>query len=269
MPSQNNLIIKSLTETLQRGIDPAKVYDLVTRMNADLNTAYNTVIDGPLPAIDGFLLTRLNAASLEGEIPRSFNIAYTDENNQFWFGQRITQFDEEVPFWTFGFGDLLSDPVVDPTSFFRIGSIADGKFWLSQNILWDGAAWDRDDAALGALKLDLIDGQLSFDWWDSVLADFRNTWLWDGREQLCANFADSSYLSFVTLDANDVIHLGETAATDTTPAGHIAIPAKISTEIPLSGDADNDGIIIIDKTLNYFVWYANGLRYRVAGIAYP
>lgn len=239
-------------------------------MNSDLNEVFNAVFDGPLPAVDAFNLLNLNAANLTGtRLPTTFRIAYLDDVNIFTRGQTITENDDEEPFWEFGFGNTLSDPVVDPTSFLRIGSLADGEFFISQNAFFDGAAWDQDDAAIDSLILNFENGELNFEWWDNALGDFRNTWSFVGREQLVGNFADSAFLSFVTVDDNDVIRLGETAATDTTPAGHIAIQAKISTEIPLDGDTDNDGIIIIDKTLHYFVFYEGGRRYRVAGTLYP
>ncbi len=280
MPSDNNLIIRSLTQTLQQSFKGdadkigelinSKLYDLINRMNGDLNQVFNAVFDGPLPAVDGFNLTRLNAASLEGtRLPDTFRVAYLDDLNGFTRGQLIVEEDDVEPFLQTGFGSILVDSVTPPGSYFRHGALTDGEFFLSQNMFWDGAAWDRDDSGLDALRIDFIDGELSFDWWDAVLNDFRNTWLFAGREQLCANFADDDYLSLFAIDDNDVIHLGETAATDTTPAGHIAIPAKISTEIPLDGDAANDGIIVMDKTLKYLVFYMAGRRYRVAGVLYP
>lgn len=270
MPSDNNLIIRSLTETIK---EPPKdndelrnllsrTYDLITRMNQDLNEVFNAVFDGPLPAVDGFELTRLNAAVLEGELPSGFNIAYLDEINAFLRGQSILETDDEVPLLQFGFTS-------SPTSYLRIGALDDGEFFLSQNAFFDGAVFDQDDAAIDSLIFHFVGGELSLEWWDNVLGDFRNTWTIAGREILCEDFADTAQLSFVLIDDNDVIHLGESAATDTTPAGHIAIPAKINTEIPLDGDADNDGIIIIDKTNKYLVFYTGGLRYRVAGVAYP
>jgi hypothetical protein len=285
MPSDNNLIIRSLTQTLQQRLEDdsqkdaaekigelinSKLYDLLNRMNEDLNETFNTLFDGPLPAVDAFALLNLNADNITGtRFPDTFRIAYLDDVNIFTRGQTITEDDDTEPFWKFGFGNTLSDPIVDPTSFLRIGALADGEFFISQNAFFDGAAWDQDDTAIDSLVINLIDGQFSFDWWDNVLGDFRNTWLWDGREQLIADFADTAYLSFVFVDDNDVIHLGESAATDTTPAGHIAIQAKISSEIPLDGDVDNDGIIIIDKTNKYLVFYTGGLRYQVTGVAYP
>lgn len=267
MPSLNNLAIKSLTETLQREVKPEKIYDLIQRMNADLNAVYNAVFDGPLPAVDGFALTRLNAASLEGEIPESFNIAYKDEINTFWFGQEIVQFDDEVPFWKLGFGDLLSDPVVDPTSYFRIGSITDGEFFISQNVFYDGAAFDRDDSGIGALKLDFLDGDLAFTWWDSVLGDFRSTWSFSGRELFCGNFDDDDVISAILVDDDDVVRLGESAQTDTTSVGWPAIPTKINTQLPAAA-ASSDGVIGIDKTNNRFVFYHSGNRYYVTGTSF-
>ena len=271
MPSDNNLIVRSLINTLQREVKPEKLYDLVNRMNNDLNEVFNTVFDGPLSPVDGFELTRLDAASLEGtRLPDTFRVAYLDDLNEFTRGQMITQPDVEEPFWTFGIGDLLSDPVVDPDSFFRIYAYSADEFGIAQNIYFDGATEIRDDNTNGAVELDFYNGICSLYWWDSVLNGFRNTWGWNGREQVIYNFADDpTPLSFALIDDNDVIHLGEDAATDTTPSGYITIPSRDTTEIPIDGDATADGIICIDKTLNYLVFYVNGARYRLAGVAYP
>lgn len=271
MPSQNKLIVQTLINTFQRELKPEKVYEATNKMSSDLNKVFDALFDGPLPAVDGFALIRLNAAVLEGEIPESFNIAYTDINNVFDFGQTIIQNDDETPFLLLGFGNV-SDPTapIDPSSYLRLGSLTDGEFFLSQNMLWDGVAFDRDDNAIGALKLDFISGDLAFTWWDDILGDFRSTWSFSGREIFSGNFADDDVLSVALVDDNDVIRLGESAATDTTPSGYIAIPAKDATQIPLDGDADNDGIICFDKTNKYIVAYISGRRYRTAALTlYP
>jgi len=268
MPSKNNLIIKTLTNTFQSGyLDPAKTYDLVNRMNQDLNEVFNAVFDGPLPAVSGFNLTSLNAANLVGPIPESYHLAYTDRVNSFSRGQEIVQDDEEEPFLKFGFGDLVSDPVVTPSSYFRIGSIGDGDFFISQNSFWDGSVFDRDDATIGAVRVDLINGDLAFNWYDTVLGDFRDTWSFSGKDILCSNFDDDDVLAFALLDEEDVFRLGESAAIDNTPKGWIAIPAKVFTELPAAGP-ESDGIIGINKTSNRFVFYHSGLRYYVTGTSF-
>lgn len=240
-------------------------------MNTDLNEVFNAVFDGPLPAVDGFNLTRLDAESLEGtRLPDTFRIAYLDDLNAFTRGQSFINNDDEEPVFQIGFGNLTDPSLpITPTSYWRFGSLADGEFYVSQNASWDGAAWIQDDNAIDSLVCNFIDGDLSLFWWDSVLGDFRNTWALSGPEIFIANEADDASLSFALRDANDVIRLGESAAVDTTPAGYIAIPAKTNTQIPLDADADNDGIILIDKTNKYLVFYTGGLRYRVAGVAYP
>lgn len=265
--SPNKLIVQTLINTFQREVKPEKLYDALNRMAADLNAAYNVIFFGPLEAVDGFALTRLNAASLEGEIPRSFNIAYTDEVNQFWRGQLITEDDDEEPFLKVGFGNLLSDPVVDPTSYFRLGSLADGEFYFSQNAGFDTGAFVQDDASIDSLIVNFENGELSLEWWDNVLGDFRNTWTIAGSEILCSNFDDDAQLSLVIRDDEDVFRLGENAAIDNTPKGWVAIPAKVFAELPAAG-AEADGLIGINKTSNRFVFYHSGARYYVTGTSF-
>lgn len=276
MPSDNNLIIRSLTETVKQPPKDedelrnllSRVYDLITRMNTDLNEVFNTVFDGPLAAVDGFALTRLNAASLEGEIPESFNIAYTNVINIFTRGQLFINDDDEEPTFQVGFGNTV-DPI-DPTSYWRMGSLADGEFYTSQNALWNGTGWERDDNAIGSLVSAFDNGQVNLTWWDSVLTDFRGTWSVVGKNILSADFADATELSLVLMDDNDVFHFGEDCATDgISSAGYIAIPAKTTAQLPPTGNADHDGVIAIGKSNNSLVFYHGGVRYRCAGVAFP
>ena len=267
MPSPNKLIIRTLVGTLQRKIDPEKLYDALDRMAKDLSSVYDVVFDGPLEAVDGFNLTRLNAAVLEGELPPGMGVAYLDELNEFSRGQSIVWNDVEEPFLEFGFGDQTQVPPVDPNSYFRILSVADDEFSITQNIFWDDNAgnWERDDGALGALSLEFIDGDINFLWYDSVLPAFRNTFNISGKVISAMDDADAVLLSIIELDAFDVIRVGEDAATDNTPVGHFAIPAKASAQLPATGDINASGIIIIDKTNNRLCFYHGTVRYYVAG----
>jgi len=270
MSHTKSIVTRSLINTFQREVKPEKLFSVLTSMNDLLDESYDFITEGPLPAIDGFNLTRLNAASLEGDFPPGFNIAYLDEINAFSRGQRIVLDDGAEPFLIMGFGDDDPENPVVPSSYFRVGTYQDSEFFISQNVSYDAGFYTQDDAADGSLLIEFIAGTANIKWWDSVLGDFRNTWEINGPEILCSDDADNASYSFVIRDANDVFRLGEDCATDgAASAGYIAIPAKPAAQIPPSGSADADGIIVIDKTTNYLVFYHSGLRYRVAGVAYP
>lgn len=258
--SKNETVISSLIETLQREVKPEKLYDALRTMNVDLKKIYTALFDGPLPPVDGYDLLRLNAAVLNGPLPEEYKLAYTDRANVFTRGQSIFHADELEPFLTFGFDG--------PDSFFRLGSIADGEFYLSQNFLWDGATWDRDDSGIGASLLQLIDGEIWYSYYDTVLADLRVAFRFSGRQIIAYNFAQDNDVSIFYITDDDVVHLGGNAAGDGSPYGWPAIPDYATGSLPASGDAACDGVIAIDKTTHKIVFYANGLRYGVVGTAF-
>lgn len=286
--SPNKGMIDSLISTLQRneilvpddkvrklGLQwlPAKLYDGLRKMNFDLNKAYDALFDGPLPPVDGYYLTRLNAAVLTGPIPESYHLAYTDRNNVFTRGQTIIweEFDEvpDEPFLKMGFGDATQDPEVFPLSYLRIGSIIDEMFFLSQNTYWDGTQWLRDNDVTGASRIDFMDGDIVLNWWDDLLlpsADYRRTFTFRGREIKYGNFDQTVDFSLLYISDADVIKFASDATADGTglPAGWPALPAAITANLPIAG-AVADGVVGIDKTLHAFFFYVNGFRYRVVG----
>src|SRR5689334_4984567 len=64
----------------------------ITQLNSDLDTIFNTINNGPLPAIDGSKLTGLTFTQLAGIIPRTklpSQVAYTDVANIFTLAQLV------------------------------------------------------------------------------------------------------------------------------------------------------------------------------------
>lgn len=267
--SPNKVIIGSLVSTLQKEVKPEKLYDALRKMNQDLNKIYEALFDGPLPAVDGYNLTRINAAVLNGPIPESYNLAYKDRLNHFVRGQQIVYNDVSEPFWTFGFGSETADPVVVPSSYMRIGSKVDEEFFISQNMFWTGAAWDFDSAT-GSLRLDFINGEILAWWYDAVLLDLRKTFHLKGKELFVENFAQTGDISIYRVDDYDVVRLGDSAlANGTTPNGWPSIPNTAAANLPVaSATPTTNGVIGIDATNFRFVFYTNNARYYVAGTAF-
>lgn len=284
--SPNKGMIDSLVSTLQRNEilvpddkvrklnlewKPAKLYDGLRKMNLDLNKIYDALFDGPLPPVDGFFLTRINAAALNGPIPESYNLAYTDRNNIFTRGQTIAEAREEA-FLSMGFGTLIGSQAegnITPNSFIRIGATKDDEFYLSQNIFLDQGDWKLDDVTLGASRIDFINGDIVTNWYDSTLPDFRRAFTFRGREIKYGNFDQSVDFSLFYITDHDVIKFASDATADGTglPAGWFSIPNADGSNLPVVGPNAN-GIIGINKTDHSFVYYVNGLRYRVIGVLF-
>lgn len=287
--SPNKGMIDSLVSTLQRneilvpddkvnklGLQwkPAKLYDSIRKMNQDLNKAYDALFDGPLPPVDGYYLTRLNAAVLNGIIPASYNLAYTNINNDFNHGQRIIWDDDQEPFLQMGFGDLMglntTFGVTIPGSYFRIGSEVDGEFFISQNLFVGDTGLERDDVTTGASRINFLQGDIVFNWYDDILTDMRRTFTVRGREIKIGNWDQSVDFSlFYVTDTNDVVRFCTDATADGTgvPAFWPAFPQAVTANLPTAG-AIADGVFGIDKTLHALVFYVNGLRYRVVGTSF-
>lgn len=279
--SPNKATISSLVETLQKKVEPAKLYDALRKMNDDLNKAYDALFFGPLPPVSGENLTDLNALELDGIVPEEnlpANLAFQDRENFFDEINFFVAEDREVLKIGFGVVDESEDgtrTVDDINSWFRIGPLDNNEFFLSQNFSWDGSSWTRDDEVLDGFIATIIAGDLQFSKWlpadafDYPAAYLADTWFFHGKELGIANYAQDDELSFSFLDENDIFFLGESASTFADLwRGHIAIPNKVDTDLPPTGEPICNGIICIDKTAADLVYYTNGLRYRINGTAF-
>jgi hypothetical protein len=279
--SPNKTTISGLVETLQKKVEPVKLYSALQKMNDDLNKTYDALFFGPLPAVDGNALTNLNSLNITGIIPEDNlpdNLAFQDRENI--FDQTNFFVSEESAVIQIGFGTI--DPEADPraysdepTSWFRIGPSADSEFFISQNFDWDGSDFTLDDDLLSGSIITFINGDIQIKKWlpadavdypDPYLAD---TWFFNGKEFGVKNYAQDDDVLFATVNDSDVILLAESAGELTDDfRGHIAIPTKLDTDIPASGEARCNGIICLDKTNNRLIYYIGSARYRLSGVAF-
>lgn len=281
--SPNKATITSLLQTLQNKTwieknEPSKLYDALVKMNDDLNKAYNALFFGPLPPVDGNALFNLNALNITGIIPEDnlpANIAFQDRFNL--FNELNSFINEEEASIAIGFGTIDADReyLDEPSSWLRFGSEADGEFFISQNFNWNGTDFDRDDDLISGSIIKFVDGDINLSKWlpadaidypDPYLAE---CWFFKGKEFGIRNYAQDDDLIFALIDSTDVILLGESAGSFVDDyRGYVAIPNKIDTALPISGQNEANGIIAIDKTNADLVYYTNGLRYRLNGVAF-
>lgn len=282
--SPNKAVKSGLIETLQRKVEPAKLYDALKKMDDDINKTYEALFDGPLPAVDGFALTRLNPESLDGiilEVNLPNSIAFQDRDNIFSESNKFVVDDESAIM--IGLGEVTvttnSDGATsrsdDVTSWFRASPKASGEFFISQNYNWTGTDYELDDALLSGSIIEFVDGDIQIksflpadgiDYTSPYLAD---TWFFNGKEFGVANYAQDDEILFAIVNESDVILLGESAGEFTDLwRGHIAIPAKSNADLPPSAEPMCNGIICIDKTANDLIYYVNDLRYRLNGVAF-
>jgi len=280
--SPNKATISGLVQTIQQKSwiekkEPAKLYDALLKIHEDLSKAYDTLFFGPLPAVDGNALTNLNALNIDGIIPEvnlPANIAFQDRVNLF---NDLNQFiNEEEASLALGFGSLDSDRayIDEPTQWLRAGAESDGLFFISQNFIWDGSTFERDDIAVSGSIIKFEDGNINIssflpadavDYPDPYLAE---TWFFHGKDFGIRNYAQDDDLLLCIVNESDVLLLGESAGEFTDLwRGHVAIPGKIDTDLPPAGNESN-GIICIDRTNNRLIYYANDLRFRLSGVSF-
>jgi len=282
--SPNKATIAGLVETLQRKVEPNKLYDAIKKMNDDLNKAYDALFFGPLPGVDGSALTNLTATNLTGIVPEENlpdNIAFQDRENLFDFLN--TFINEDVESIKIGFGSLDVDReyVDEPTSWFRFGSISDGQFFLSQNYSWDGSTYTRDNELISGSIIEFIEGEIFLNWlapadaFSYPAVHLEETFSIQGKEIWCKDYEqDADNLNVVLIDQYDIIHLADEAGSYTDLfRGHLAIPDKTDTKLPaIDGAFPNrlDGIICINKTSTpaRLVYYSKGTRYYLAGTVF-
>lgn len=290
--SVNQATIASLVESLQKKVEPPKLYEALRRISLDLAQCYDALFFGPLPAVSGENLTDLNALELVGIVPEEnlpANLAFQDrvnifnETNDFVFDGDLNDKDE-LDSIRVGFGvlddngdDTRTDTEIE--SWFRIGIIQDKEFFISQNFKRDETEYLRDDETLDGLILEFIDGELNFKWWapadafdypDPYLAD---TWAIKGKGLWMTTYEQDDEMNIIYVDPHwDIIYLADSAGSFTDDwKGFLAIPNKQNVDLPVIDAAEPgrlDGIIAIDKTNNRLVYYTGGSRFRLAGVAF-
>lgn len=245
MSSNNQPTIASLVNGISGGLSPGQSYDLLKRISEDLDIVFSHVDDGLDVSAEHIDLTE----TPESQFPAT--VAFTDKINTFSVDQNIT-------------GILrIKNQILSSTSasgFFCDDRTAAGNFggmYKSGGILrlWDGVTQDRISIRYtGGIGMDgcvsLPISGISFN--NSV-----------GIYGL--NAAGTALLQIVQVDANNLVLLG--AAADSTGNGHVSIPRDTAANLPAAG-ATRNGIIVMDKTNNYFCYYVNGARYFLLGTAF-
>lgn len=237
-------------------------------MQDDLNAVYEALFDGPLPAVDGYALTRLNVESLEGIVSEDNlppNIAFQDRENTF------TE-DNFVEGEELSLSLAFYNGTDDIETRFRVGIMDEDQFYISSNYNWDTAAWVRDIDTKMSIALSFSEGEIRIVNWGLTTAEPADgeefeSFILNGKVISFRNLDQDDDLWFIGVDDNDVTRVGEDCDITGLPNGHFAIPAKASTELPTAG-VDADGIIIIDKTNHRICFYEGGNRYRVNGTAF-
>lgn len=280
--SINKTVISTLIETLQRKVEPAKLYDALRRIADDLAKTYDALFFGPLPAVSGKNLDLIEVP-LEKYNPDLYTPFQEDQliegENKSWLVQWIT-------------------PGVDSTgSFARMTQTADGTAIFSINLNEPETGWETDDGVRdgAALQMD-NEGNVSFiqSILDVIYEDFkmgkdrilRLFLAADGSDEPALTDAvagdivipnvsilraiDSTGLKTYPLtqfDANDLLILGSNPTGATTGEGNISIPRAVTADMPTAGGTRN-GILIINKTTHELCYYVNGLRYKLLGVAF-
>lgn len=278
--SRNKTVTISLIQTFQKEIKPEKLYDCLQRMDDDLNKTYETLFEGPLPAVSGENLLLQNTPELNFPTTTMF----TDKANV------VTESPQSI---TKDFSEYRGS-VKDGQKLWHIQAVSDGE------VIWsNGLAYDPDTGSLGA---DSGDGVLiemkdaAFEIWQSIasviskpfkIAADLGTFIWGEPKSLVdgtltpANANDMIIANGVTLracrksapfatlpvmtfmDLNDLVDIGSNPTGSTSGEGNISIPTAVAADLPLAG-ATRNGILILDKTNNRLCYYVGGLRYKIA-----
>lgn len=277
--SINKTVISTLIETLQRKVEPAKLYDALRRIADDLAKTYDALFFGPLPAVSGKNLD-LTEVPLDKYNEDLFTPFQEDQliegQNKSWLVQWV-------------------QPGVDSSgSFARMTQTADGTAIFSLNLNEDDGNWDTDNSKDGAaLQMDdagnvsIIQSILDVIYEDFQMGKDRILRLFlDATDEVALTDAvagdivipnlsklraiDSTGLKTYQLlqfDGNNLLELGSNPVGAATGEGNISISRAVTADLPTAG-ATRNGIIILDKTANRLCYYVNGNRYYLAGIAF-
>lgn len=274
--SINKTVISTLIETLQRKVEPAKLYDALRRIADDLAKTYDALFFGPLPAVSGKNLD-LTEVPLDKYNPDLYTPFQEDQliegQNKSWLVQWI------VP------------GVTSTGAYARVTQTADGTAIFSLNLNETSTGWKNEDSSRDGAALQL-DNQGNITLVQSILdiiyKDFKL-----GKDHILRLFTplniigaiandivipnltnlravDSTGLKtyqLIQFDANDLLELGSNPIGAATGEGNISISRAVTADLPTAG-ATRNGIIILDKTANRLCYYVNGNRYYLAGIAF-
>lgn len=275
--SVNKTVIASLIETLQRKVEPAKLYDAMRKMADDIAKTYDAVFFGPLPVNSGKNLD-LTEVPLDKYNEDLFTPFYDDQELR---GQELS--------WKIKW----EQPGITSTgAYARMTMTEDGTVLFSTNLI--GPDFDTDDAPTkdgAGLVMDIL-GNITFvqNILDVITKPFKI-----GKDSIIRFFeptelaltdavagdivvpnlttlrsTDSTDLKtfpILQFDANDLIILGSNPTGATTGEGNISIPRALTADMPTAGGTRN-GVLIINKTTHELCYYVNGFRYKLLGVAF-
>lgn len=277
MPNPNRQIINSLIETLKFKVEPPKIYDCLIKLTKDFNKAYDALFDGPLPPVSGkdLDLTEIPSSNLPS------NIAYINKANVFSEIQTL-----EGVLKAFVVGDSATSAVRG-----RFSQSPGNNSYVSNNLYYNGAAWVSDNGAVGSMLFQsggysifyaLIGGVLTQIFaanpnaggivHTGALPNANNLNAFDivvpnTKKLASVNAAGTTNLSMILMDGFDLVQLGSKSAGNTNVNGSPAIPTVANADLPPTS-ANNNGVILIDKTNHRICWWDSGNRYYAAGTAF-
>jgi hypothetical protein len=276
MPIPNKSIIDSLTETIKQKVDPAKLYDILQKVNQNISKIYDTLFIGPLPSVSG---ENLDLTALpRTELP--VGIAFVDVANIFTENQAVIRTNQ--PTWR-----LLTTSSVTAG---RMINVTSGQTLFSHGMYYDGTNWVADNGATGAgllvnsagtiQLLQMVAGVLNV---PIVIAADKvirigtiGTATGAAADEIvipnlkalkASNVAATGTLPIAIIDGFDLVQIGSKSAGNTNPNGAPAIPTVAAADLPAAG-ANNNGMILIDKTNHRICWWDSGNRYYAAGTAF-
>lgn len=270
MSNRAKPIITGLIQTMQRKLEPEKVYSTFDKMHVQLDEVWTAVFEGPVPK--NFAKT-LDLTQIPREnIPPV--VALTDKKNIFSV--------EQI------FQSTIKFPHIDPATLvesepFTIEITGPNATLIGQDIEYDAGGWLGDGVGLffhdnmlefvkrvGGVKQGVLqinaDGIVTLGPIPSTAgAQVFDIVVGNERAYRFGKATDDGTFIFAQIDSNDVIRLGDSALP--TGKGHVAVPDELSADLP-PASATMDGIVCIDKTNLRLVFYTGGARYRVSGVAF-
>src|SRR4051812_23378389 len=248
MSSRNSPTIKTLVNGIGGGLSPGQTYDLMKRITDDLDTIYNTLFTGPLPAVSGQNLILTDTP--ETNFPDK--VAFTDKANVFTVDQTVHAviYGDNIRS-TGAVAGLITEDRGTPGNYggmYKTGGVT--RIWcgpFGDTILYN------DSGGVGfCVPVSSIPATPSI-----VIGNGTSIY---GRDT-----AGTGILSMITVDSSNLVYLGINAAAS--GQGHVGIPTVLVADIPVAG-ASRNGVIVIDKTNNRLCYFSSGNRYYLTGTAF-
>lgn len=283
MSSRNNPSIVALVNAISNGLSAGQFTDLARKIAEDLDKVFTQVNTGPLPEVSGENLTHINPASIDspGDDPQLVTdqgqVALLNVENTFSADIQSIEGTTNPQLRVGGSANTKG----------RIEEVGAGNIIFSSNIVYAGGAYGGDAAAVGSM-VQLFGGGINFWHWTGAALVQRGSFDANGVFQIGAptfltgataaevvmqnaksiranNAAANGLIQMIGVDGNDHVVIG--ASNVVGGAGHVVIPNRSSANVPAAAGS-MAGVIMIDDTNNWFVFYAGAARFRLAGVAF-